>query len=90
MIKEQKLTQTQTISHRENVEFKERQDAFNPRKYGAGGEHIFRHQFNEYMFELETGQSTEFGIHLPIEQKVALYIYTYTNKDGVYTLAKEL
>lgn len=42
------------------------------------------------MFELETGESTEFGIHLPIDQKVALYIYTYTNKDGVYTLAKEL
>ena len=55
-----------------------------------GRESYFRHQFNEYMFELERGEVDDFSLTLPLDQQIAFYIYSYTNKEGVYALTEEI
>lgn len=32
----------------------------------------------------------DFSIQMPIAQKVAIYFYTYSNKNGVYSLADDV
>lgn len=50
MMEEQKLTMTQEINHKEQTEFRERQNQFNPRQFENSKGSFYRHQFNEYMF----------------------------------------
>lgn len=42
------------------------------------------------MFELEKGDLDDFTISLPVEQEMALYVYSYTNRDGVYGLTDKV
>jgi hypothetical protein len=90
LFEEQRLTATQQISHNESKEFRDRQNMFNPPQYKAGGGGSQRHQFSEYMFELERDEEADFGVSLPVAQQVAFYIYSYSNKNGVYSLTDKI
>lgn len=90
MMEEQKLTMTQQINHKEQVEFRERQNQFNPRQYENKRGSFYRHQFNEYMFELDQGQTSDFVITIPVAQSVAFFLYTYSNKNGVYSMTSQI
>ena len=88
MMQDQKLSKTQEINHKEQVEFSDRQNSFNPRKYENSRGSFYRHQFNEYMLEIDQGQNADFVLTLPVAQEVALFLYTYSNKNGVYSMTK--
>ena len=81
---------TQQISHNEAKQFRERQNTFNPRQFEVSAGSYYRHQFHEYMFELENKTSTDFTISLPVAQDVAFFLYSYTNHDGVYSLTNQI
>lgn len=58
--------------------------------FTPGKDSYYRHNFNEYMFEIEEGEGEVFSITLPISQTVALYAYTYSNNDGIYTRTADI
>lgn len=80
MEEEKELTPSEIQSKKEQDDFEKDWDRFSDKEIS----------YHEYLFELEKAGSEDFRFTIPVAQQVTFYGYTYENKDGVYSVPKDI